>query len=307
MNEQAPHRKEVYFEDRGTILAGLLSVPASSGRHPAVALIRGAGPSERDEGAPILEHFVRRGIAVLSYDRPGAGVSSGDWRLQTVPYDRAQEALAAVRFLRGSADVDAECVGLWGISQGGWVVPLAASLSGGVAFIITVSGPGVSPVAQNLYDIEMRLRADGFGDEQVRAAVAYVAAVAEAARRKWSYERLYDAVLRDAEGQPWYEYSPVPDAGLWEVALHTDQDYDPEPVLERVKCPVLVIFGERDVAVPVRRSVEVYEQALTRGGNRDFTIKVFPGADHGIRVGGEFAPSYLELMSEWILERASAG
>ncbi|MDP9352282.1 MAG: alpha/beta fold hydrolase [Chloroflexota bacterium] len=307
MNEEAPHREEVRFEDRGTTLAGHLSVPALVRRHPAVVLVRGAGPSERDEGSSFLNHFVRRGIAVLSYDRPGVGGSSGDWRLQTVPYDRAQEALAAVRFLRESADVDAEHVGLWGISQGGWVVPLAASISEDIAFIITVSGPGVNPAEQNLYDIQMRLRADGFGNEHVRAAVAYVAAVAEAARTKWSYEELYDTVLRDAEGQAWYEYSPVPDAGLWEVALHTDQDYDPEPVLERVNCPVLAIFGERDVAVPVTKSIEVYNRALTRGGNHDFTVKVFRGADHGIKVDGEFALGYLELMSEWILERASAG
>ena len=275
-------------------------------------MLHGSGDSDRDGNGyfpPVREHFLRRGIAVLCYDKPGVGGSSGDWRRQN-GYDRADEALAAVRFLRGHGAIDRARVGLWGISQGGWIAPLAASIDPAVAFVVAVSGPGVSPAEQNAYDVETRMRADGWEEDRVRRAVAYVRALMRSAAANESYGRVEETLLRAARGEPWYGYFELPDAEMWAFfAGEGKVDFDPEPVLERVAQPLLAIFGERDQLVPVARSVEVYERALTGAGNRDFTIRVFPGANHGIGLTDRqtepehFAPGYLDLMAGWILER----
>lgn len=275
-------------------------------------MLHGSGDSDRDGDGyfpPVREHLLRHGIAVLCYDKPGVGRSSGDWRRRN-GYERADEALAAVRFLRDRGAISPEWVGLWGISQGGWIAPLAASISPAVAFLITVSGPGVTPAEQNAYDVETRMRADGWAEHHVGHAVAYVRALMRAAAADESYERVEETLLRRARGEPWYGYFELPDAEMWGFFSGEGKvDFDPEPVLERVSQPLLAVFGERDRLVPVARSVEVYERALTRGGNPDFTIEVFPGANHGIGIADRqtepehFAPGYLDLMAGWILER----
>ncbi len=299
--------EEVRFHNGDTLLAGTLLVPASEDPHPAVAMIQGSGPADSDNFGyfpPIREHFANHGIAVLCFDKPGIGGSSGDWTRQSFPADRAREALAAVSFLQSRDWIDPERVGLWGISQGGWVLPLAASMSPEVAFVVTVSGPGVTPMEQNFYDVEHNMRADGLPEEQVRRGIAYVAALMEAALRKESYERVEEAVLREARGEPWYGYFEV-DSGVWTFFLRGDPSFDPARVLDRVTCPVLAIFGELDRQAPALRSAEIFREALTRAGNRDFTIRIFPGADHGIGVGQppSFAPGYIDTMTDWMLER----
>ncbi len=306
-HEPLQHREDVRFRHGDMALAGTLSTPLSDGPHPAIVMIQGSGAADRDNFGyfpPIREHFVRHGMAVLCFDKPGTGDSSGDWRRQSFQ-DRADEALAAVGFLRSRDDIDPARIGLWGISQGGWIAPLAAALSRDVAFIIPVSGPGVSPAEQNMYDIEHNMRADGLPEEYIAQGVAYVKALMDAARRKDSYERVDEDVLRAARSTPWYPYFAMPDAELWGFFLRGNPDYDPATVLEGVRSPVLAIFGECDRQLPAGKSAAIFEQALRKGGNPAVTIRVFAHADHGIKIADleGFAPGYLELMTDWIREQ----
>ncbi len=310
-----PH--EVSFRDGAVSLAGTLAMPRRR-PHAGVVMIHGSGAADRYNGgyfAPIRSHLARHGLAVLCYDKPGIGGSSGDWRGQTL-HGRAEEALAALRFLQGRGDIDPSRVGLYGHSQGGWVVPLAASTSRDVAFIIAVSGPGVSPAEQGRYAVEEGMRCDQWPEDHVAEAVAFIDHLSGAARRGEDFGSIEPALCR-ARTAAWFEhlpkYFPILDEELWSFLTRRDPltgrpfvDYDPVPVLERVaRCPVLAIFGERDWVVPVRASVAAYEAALTRAGNRDFTITVFPDANHRIYSDhrGEFAPAFLETLTHWILQR----
>jgi pimeloyl-ACP methyl ester carboxylesterase len=130
------------------VLAGTLSIPGGPGRHPAVALVHGSGPALRDEGQFLTGLFLEHGIAVLAYDKRGNGESGGIYPGE-FPSDSAidtyaRDAEAAVRFLSTQPELDPKRLGLFGGSQGGWIVPLAASRSTLVSFGIIQSGPTVT-------------------------------------------------------------------------------------------------------------------------------------------------------------------
>jgi fermentation-respiration switch protein FrsA (DUF1100 family) len=141
-------QRELHFESGDATLVGTLHVPGGDGPYPALVMLQGSGDSDRDSNGyfpPIREHFLRRGLAVFSFDKPGCGASSGDWRRRALR-DRAQ------------LEIDARAVGLWGQSQGGWTVPLAAMLAPEIPFIIPQSCPSLTPDEQALYDAEQQLR-----------------------------------------------------------------------------------------------------------------------------------------------------
>lgn len=165
---------EVHFMHHQTLLAGTVYRPALPGLYPALVMIQGSGATDRDNFGyfpAIRDYFVQHGIVVFCYDKPGVGGSTGNWKEQDLR-DRAEEALAARAFLHTQPMVDPKWVGLWGNSQGGWVIPLAASLNPDVAFIIMVSAPAVSPAEQDRYGFEQFTRAEGLSEPEIQQAVA---------------------------------------------------------------------------------------------------------------------------------------
>jgi uncharacterized protein len=302
--------EEVFFEVGDYRLSGTLLLPFGSGPYPAIALLHGAGPGVRDDYiAPIADTYRQAGLAVLSWDRPGCGNSTGDWQRQPMD-ERSQEALTAVWFLQQRTDIAPRRLGLWGQSQGGNVASLAASLSGEVAFIVATSPAGITLAEIQVTGLERQMRADSVAQEQIDAAVRCAQTLQVASRRGDSHAEVDEKVLHEARTQPWWQYFAVlPDVETWNYwrtrGGFPDLDFDPVPVWERVHCPVLAIWGERDTVLPVPEAVARTEAALARSGNADVTIRVFPGAKHGIELieTGEFAPGYLELITSWTRER----
>lgn len=306
--------EEVSFFHQGNRLFGTLHTPHTAGPHPAIVLLAGSGPTDRTSFGyfPHLQPaFLNAGIAVLSYDKPGVGASTGAWQEMTLR-DRATEAVEAVRYLRTRDDIRADHVGLWGGSQGGWVAPLAATLSPEIAFVITISAPGVPPAEQDVYGLENRLRTD-HPEEVVEEGVRWGQRLMKAAAEGWSFDKVKEELLDPAEEKPWGGYFTIPDADAWGFLSSVDPDsgtpnvlYDPVPVLSRMTTPFLAIFGETDDLVPVAKSVDILADALVQAENPDFEIVVFPEANHGILVGPRiFAPGYLEKMVEWLESRIS--
>ncbi len=305
---------EVAFEHGSTRLAGALALPPRGGPHPAVVFVHGSGPASRDSGViPLLrERFTGEGIAVFSYDKPGDGGSTGAWTSQRLE-DRAGEALAAAKFLRSRAEIDPLAVGLLGGSQGGWVAPLAATM-GEVAFVIAVSGPGMTPAEQELYRVEHELRDDGFDDDQVGRALELTRACQADLRAGRPAVQVLEAA-RAFEAEPWFGrlllHEATPELLDFVRGI---QDFDPVPVLERVRCPLLGIWGARDLLVSAHHSLATFAAALARGGNPNVRLEVFPEADHGLRrpVGdGDHAerahvPGFFPSMTAWIRQSALA-
>ena len=299
---------DIRFESGGLTLAGTLHYPGGPGPHPALVMLQGSGEADRDSNGyfqPIRDHFLENDIAVFSWDKPGVGRSSGDWRQRDL-FDRATEAIDAIRCLRDQPGIDPARVGIWGHSQGGWIGPIAAAQVPDLAFLVVNSGPGISVHAQNLYGIEHTLRRDGASEQEIADAVAFMNVVDHAAANALPYEEVEANILKPARGTAGETYFGEIDRDLWHFfVLILSRPYDPATTLERITCPTLALFGQRDVLVPVDESISIFEAAFERSGNSDLTIIVFPGADHRIRLGNplEFAPGYLEAMSSWIRQR----
>jgi uncharacterized protein len=308
--------EDVQFQNGEATLAGTLTTPVRIGPHPAIVLIHGSGEQRRDHAFLqfISDVFAVHEIAVLAYDKRGVGASSGGQ--EAMLDDLAGDALAGLTFLQTRNDICPQQIGLWGISQGGWIAPLAAARSQNVAFIILVSGPAVSVVQQDLDRVEYDLRAGGFSEGEVHAAVAHEQLFSEVAYTGQGWDKL-EASIQHARTTKWASFVALPSKDEFErygSLWGRFRAYDPVPDLKKVTCPVLAIFGGRDTVVPPEKNAPLMEQALKEGGNKDYTIKVFPDGEHvmiATTTGARqeiprwtrFVLGYFDTMIEWLLKR----
>jgi dienelactone hydrolase len=308
--------EEVIFRNGDVTLVGTLTAPDTKGPHPAVIII-GHGP--REIYLPLSRLFVSNGIAVLRYDKRGEGDSAGAPGEQAAFGDQAADALAAVEFLKNRDEIQPRQIGLWGLSQAGYIAPIAASRSKDVAFIITVSGSGVSSMRQELYRVENLLRERGFSESEIAEAMMFFKRKFDVARTGEGWEQLA-ADGKQARAKKWFDYHGLPsslDRVRW--SWENVWSYDPALFFEKITCPVLVLLGGMDPDIPSKDSASRIEEALKKGGNKDYAIKVFPKGGHGLTemITGNrakdlccikgFSPGYFGTMTTWMLKRVDAG
>lgn len=162
--------EELIFKSGNDSIYGILTLPQKPGVYPAIVLLHGSDRGTADNYKEYAVELVKSGYAIFRYDSPGKGKSTGNTFGETFE-QRVKEALAAINLLQSNPKIDAENIGLWGISQGGWICQIAAAKSEDVAFIIPVSGPGVSVPEQEIYRVEAESRASGFSEEEIKKAV----------------------------------------------------------------------------------------------------------------------------------------
>ncbi|MEU7899616.1 alpha/beta hydrolase [Nonomuraea sp. NPDC049152] len=267
---------EVSFAGSGglTLHGTVLSPKDGRGARPGMVLVHGAG-----EGTPRTKlmteavEFARRGMAVLVYDKRSVGYS-----MFVRSYSQlADDALGAVAALRRQPSVNPAGVGLWGLSEGGWVVPLAASRSADVAFAVLVGANSHQPLRQQAWAVSAGLRKAGVSGSLPDRAVPTL-------------------------------YRAIADGGLY-----PEPWYDPLPVLRRVRQPVLAIWGTNDLLTPPKESPPLMAGTLAEGGNEHVTLRLFPGADHaahqspdgGVTRLPELAPGYPDLVGSWVSDVAA--
>jgi len=303
-------RQDLALAWEGITLAGTLYLPPEPPPHPAVLMLQGSGPADRDADGyfpPIRDTFLSRGVAALSFDKPGCGDSTGDWRDYALT-GRTHQALAMIAWLRDHAAIDHTRVGVWGQSQGGWLVQILAARLPDLAFAVANSGAAIGVEAQDRAGCEHTMRAEGKAEDDIVRSLAFIDAVHTAARRDDDYATVEAALLAPARGQSWYGYLTFDDAADWAGARRfVAERYDPEATLRQIRCPLLALFGARDVLVPAWESAAIYDRALRAAGNRDTTLAIFPQGNHRIRLEetGDFCPGYLDLLGDWVARRVA--
>lgn len=304
----APRSEEISFRSGPVLLAGTLHLPAGPGRHPALVALHSASGGTRDfhAYAHLATELPGAGFAVLLFDRRGAGRSGGDAGSATFE-DLAADALAAVSFLETRAEIDPARIGVWGVSQGGWLGPLAASHSKDVAFVVSVSGPGVSPARQMAYAAATALQVAHQTPEVVERALAVRSVVDDYYRGRVTREIAEQAVA-GIRAEPWFGQVYLPGGGrLPDDPAHTkwfaEMDYDPLRAVERVHVPIAFFFAENDSWVPVEESIAAIQRA-TRS-NPAVEIVRIAGADHLMETGvpdsgGPISATYVDQLLEWL-------
>ena len=310
-------QEEVTFQNGDIKLAGTLFVPLKKGRYPAVVFFHGSGPQTRESYLRYFAaHFAEKGIATLIYDKRGTGNSTGEiWYKTGDSFDNlVGDALSGVQFLLNRSDINPKKIGLWGLSQGGWLAPLAASRSKDVAFLIAISGGGVTPAEQELYDDEVKLRDKGFSEADISEAIALLKMADDVIRKKVSWETF--ATTRTAASQkawfPLLDRFPLKlpkEDSIWQSGSE-QLDFDPRPIWGKITVPVLGIFGEKDESTPSLESSQRIEAALKKGGNNNFVIKIFPNAGHGLLVMPKKesfdwerpAAGWVDMMTNWLVK-----
>lgn len=313
-------------------LAGTLTLPQKDGIFPVVILITGSGPQNRDEEMmghkPFLvisDYLTRNGIGVLRYDDRGIGKSTGNFSASTT-LDFATDVESALAYLKTRKDVDQKKIGLVSHSEGGLIAPLVASKSSVVAFIVLLAGPGL-PGDQILL-LQQRLigKASGVSNEKLVEGEAANRKAFEIVKKSKSIEQLKidlagyikktleqdnpDAEKKSGMSNDDFVKMQVDAiASPWMVNFIK---YDPIPALEKVKCPVLAMDGEKDLQVPPKQDLEAIKNALMKGGNRNVTVVELPNLNHLFQeaktglpseygaIDQTFSPIALEVMLKWI-------
>ena len=320
INSTEYQEMEVEFANGEINLAGTLLQPSSSSPVPAVVLIHGAGPEKRNGSGNMLRdaavQFASHGIAALIYDKRGNGASGGDWTKADFD-DLADDASSGIKYLQAWPVINPSRVGVWGFSQGGFIAPLVAARSSAAAFTIIVSGAAVTPEQQELARVAQHMRADNFSEDDILEAVEAMRQVNACARTGLGWENLnvrYEAAVNRKVGWLPYLGGPLAPKGHWYWTWWRQvMDFDPLLACKQIKSPVLILLGELDCTVPVIESISLYKEAIGSSKNPNFVIKVFPRANHGLRLartgghseyGGtqEYVQGYFEKMIEWILQ-----
>jgi pimeloyl-ACP methyl ester carboxylesterase len=326
---------EVTVKNGDVTLAGTLSVPEGRPPFPAVVFVSGSGPQDRDEEVlgfkifrTLADHLTRNGFAVLRTDDRGVGKSTGNLRDSTSE-DFAGDAIAEVAYLKTRPEIDPARIGILGHSEGGIVAPIAAARSGDVAFIIVMAGPAVTGERILQAQNELVARAEGQSEADAQANGELQRMMFAAVRTNQGWEELDAAIRRLVLARvaklPAAQQKAIPDVNAYAAQTAAAQvagakspwfkfflDYDPAPALEKVTCPVLALFGEKDVQVPADLNRPAMAAAFAKSGNRTAVIKVIPGANHlfqAAKTGGvreyaqlphAFTPEFLGAVTVWL-------
>jgi pimeloyl-ACP methyl ester carboxylesterase len=308
-------REDVRFSNGAVQLSGTLFAPHTGEKHPAIILVHGSGPQNREALLPFARFLVRHGMAVLGYDKRGVGGSTGSWNTASFD-DLAGDVIGAFEYLKTRSDIDGTQIGLLGVSQAGWIMPLAAVRAKEIAFLISVSGPGVPAAETTIDHARNEMTSRGMAPQTVNAIIGVMQRQYEFARtgEGWDEYLRSRAQLIAGLGQPPPgAYPDTPDHPYWHF-IRRIYFYDPAPTLRQLQVPTLALFGELDNNVLADKNSRAWEAALRTGGNRDYSLVTLPRANHiqmEATIGSNaeiptlrrFVPEYFSTIHDWLAKR----
>ena len=327
-----PYRtQDVVFDtlDPDVSPVGTLSYPKTGGPFPAIVLVAGSGPHNRDAGMSLhktllvlADYFTRQGFAVLRYDKRGVGLTGGRLHPQSTTDEYTADAIAAVRFLKLQANIDSTRIGIVGHSEGGIIAAMAAAEAPkDVSFIVMLAGTGLPGIdIKGLQDAAER-RGDGMPEAHVRLFQSHDRELFEIAASKRTHVEALAAMraaylalpmtTKETLGLP-IEETPEE---LFEILLspwfRRFLSLDPRSYLEKITCPTLALIGEKDRQVPAAENLKEIQHALGRAHPLS-SVRLLAGLNHSFQtaktgqvseyllIEETFAPSALADIGSWL-------
>jgi len=321
-----PYRRERVEFERGDLrISGILMIPRRERRYPAAVLLSGSGTHTADPEVPgkpraevwqwvLADHLARAGIATISLDSRGVGNSTGSYENATI-YDLAEDAAAAVEFLRSRKDIDHTRVGLIGGSEGGVIGAISASKVPKIAFLVLTAAPAV-PCDQVLVrqrkDLHVAL---GRTPAEIARGIKFNERLVELAKSDLAPAEILARMKEfESQGEP---YCPVPEALNGQVEIVTRPvfrsllHFDMPAVLQQLSCPVLAMYGDKDILVAADPNGSAMTDAFKKAMNADATVKVWPGLSHSFTEttngidpvnNDTIDPRVLDFIRDWVLK-----
>lgn len=333
---QEPTKPYQYYSEEVTFqntkanisLSGTLTLPKKEGNFPVVILITGSGPQNRDEELAghkpflvISDYLTKNGIGVLRYDDRGVGQSKGDFKTAT-SVDFATDVESAIAYLKTRKEINPKKIGLIGHSEGGTIAPIVASKSKDVSYIVLLAGTGIQGDQLLLLQQKLIAKASGVSDTEIQKAAQTNARIFEMVVKsndnqqlKTDLTSLINETIKKEE---------IPNGTTKEelVSMQVNQitspwmeyfiKFNPATTLEKVRCPVLAVNGEKDLQVPPKENLSAIKNALTKGGNKNATTIEFPNLNHLFQecktglpqeyatIEQTFSPRALDEITKWI-------
>ncbi|REH01209.1 alpha/beta hydrolase family protein [Flavobacterium aquicola] len=320
------YTEDVTFENKidKNVLAGTLTLPQKEGKFPVAILITGSGAQNRDEEMlghkPFLvlaDYLTKKGIGVLRFDDRGTAKSTGEYKTATT-LDFAKDVQAGIDYLKTRKEIDKNKIGLIGHSEGGIIAPIVAENSKDIKFIVLLAGPGLRGDKLMLLQKEKIERQMGISESEIQ-------------KGQEIFKGVYEIITAAPAGDPilksrvsGYMTSKLGDKMVDnQIKTFAEQitspwttgflKLDPSIALEKVKCPVLALNGEKDLQVPADVNLEAVKAALVKGGNKNVTTRKLPNLNHLFQecqtgspdeyaaIEQTFSPIALEEISKWVL------
>jgi pimeloyl-ACP methyl ester carboxylesterase len=327
------YSEDITFENKkdNITLAGTLSLPKKEGAFPVVLLISGSGPQNRDEELlghkPFLvlsDYLTRNGIAVLRFDDRGTALSEGNFKSAT-SLDFASDVEAGIQYLKTRKEIKNNKIGLIGHSEGGMIAPIIASKSKDVDFIVLLAGTGVTGEEILLLQQELIGRVSGISEKDLLRSKNTNKGAFEIVKKATSQEEMikeltfyFEKIIKETpetekpKEVKEEEYVKMMVDELSNPWMQFFIKYNPAVSLDKVKCPVLAINGEKDLQVPAKINLEAIKKALDKGKNKKSTVMELPNLNHLFQecksgspeeyatIEETFSPKALEVVKNWI-------
>ena len=277
--------QSIRFRNGDVTLAGTFVRPRRAGPYPTIVFVHGSGPTIRWYYLARAIELAKLGFASVIYDKRGCGESTGDWTNASLD-DLSRDAVAAVKYAASLPDVDRTRVGLWGHSQGGWVVPRALALGAPAAFAIVLAGGATPPREVELYGYRRALNHAGVDDKAKTTALQLVKTYFSYLSGSISYAAIRAELDRHSKA-PWFKA-----LGLGRVLPDEAErrhwawvaDYDPAEDISRLRVPLFLGLGGNDEDTPTFQALERWNADLTRPQALETTVFVAPKANHHFRL-----------------------
>lgn len=256
-------RSAVAFQSGKTVLHGDLLKPPGEGPFPVVVFLPGSGEgSYRTNYKVFVEEALEnplkgKGMAILYFDKRGIGESGGSWQKADF-HQRAEDAIAAVRYLKTLPGIDSNRVGVVGHSQGGWIAMMCAGLYREVAFGASLAGPTVSVREQLAMDYASGYRCNG---------MEYTAAMQKADRKAGRVLTL-SAIF------------PFGTLGY----LKRIRNFTPDEAIRGIDVPFLMLFARNDHLVYATPCTERLKEIGGGSIPGQFMVRTIPQANHSFKI-----------------------